>query len=120
MFLVDAGATNVCMHDDLAIFPPLISATERCLVSVALVLSRDLLYPPCAVLSCSLWPVLASGFSDLVQRGEVQAAAHAENKQRMQQLKDLAHKLRLQMVRARTRQPASYMLAMAVSHGPRL
>jgi hypothetical protein len=59
--------------------------------------------------------VLASGFSDLVQRGEVQAAAHAENKQRMQQLKDLAHKLRLQMVRAERGQPAWYGLAVALS-----
>jgi hypothetical protein len=47
----------------------------------------------------SLWPVLASGFSDLVQRGEVQAAANAENKQRMEAIKDLAHKLRLRLVR---------------------
>lgn len=48
----------------------------------------------------SLWPVLASGFSDLVQRGEVQAAANAENKQRMEAIKDLAHKLQLRLVRA--------------------
>lgn len=49
--------------------------------------------------ACSLWPVMASGFSDLVQRGEVQAGANAENKQRMDAIKELAHKLRLRLVR---------------------
>lgn len=49
----------------------------------------------------SLWPVLASGFSDLVQRGEAQAAAINENRQRMDQIKELAHKLRLRLVRGR-------------------
>lgn len=49
--------------------------------------------------ACSLWPVLASGFSDLVSRGEVQANTNAENKARMDAIKDLVHKLRIRLVR---------------------
>ncbi|KIZ04986.1 hypothetical protein MNEG_2973 [Monoraphidium neglectum] len=40
-----------------------------------------------------LWPTLASGFGDLLKRAQVQAATMDENKQRLSELRDLAHKL---------------------------
>jgi hypothetical protein len=40
-----------------------------------------------------LWPVAAVGFKHLLERGQAQERALAENKQRVQQLRDIAHKL---------------------------
>lgn len=53
----------------------------------------------CVAVCCSLWPVLGSGFSDMVRRSEVQAQANAENQQRFDQIKELDHKLRIRLVR---------------------
>eukprot|EP00879_Flechtneria_rotunda_P024782 GHRR01026294.1.p1 GENE.GHRR01026294.1~~GHRR01026294.1.p1 ORF type:complete len:330 (+),score=113.51 GHRR01026294.1:496-1485(+) len=40
-----------------------------------------------------LWPVPGNGFDDLLKRGQAQAQALAENRQRLDQLRDVAHKL---------------------------
>eukprot|EP00878_Enallax_costatus_P003171 GHUV01003371.1.p1 GENE.GHUV01003371.1~~GHUV01003371.1.p1 ORF type:complete len:463 (+),score=140.84 GHUV01003371.1:198-1586(+) len=40
-----------------------------------------------------LWPVVASGFHDLLTRGQAQATALEDNRQRLDQLRDVAHKL---------------------------
>ncbi|KAI8469652.1 MAG: hypothetical protein J3K34DRAFT_512676 [Monoraphidium minutum] len=40
-----------------------------------------------------LWPVQANGFGDLLKRAQAQAAAADENRQRLSELRDLAHKL---------------------------
>lgn len=59
---------------------------------------------PClAALSCRLWPVMASGFSDLYDRGVEQDKGLAENKQRVQEIKTLVHNLRLKLVSRRYR-----------------
>ncbi|GBF92146.1 nuclear pore complex [Raphidocelis subcapitata] len=40
-----------------------------------------------------LWPVQANGFGDLLKRAQAQGAAIEENRQRLSELRDLAHKL---------------------------
>jgi len=40
-----------------------------------------------------LWPVAAVGFKDLLERGQAQEQALNENKQRIDQLRDIAYKL---------------------------
>jgi hypothetical protein len=58
-----------------------------------------------ADVSCRLWPVMASGFGDLYDRGVEQDKGLAENKQRVQEIKTLVHNLRLKLVSRRYRGP---------------